>query len=166
MAFRGREFIFYWVTVKEQISTRHASPNVQKGIAYLKARPFSPAWSVGLIKIFPLQNLPWPPPTRYTGSSSLDSQAGGAHRQFVKSWTTSHKHELYGDSERSRSGFFGCRRSRPFLGRVTGAIFTQGWSITLSKRLQKLKTLFFLAIIYNSSLKKNPPKVGFPVKEF
>lgn len=40
MAFRGREFIFYWITVKEQISTQHASPNVQKGTAYLKARPF------------------------------------------------------------------------------------------------------------------------------
>lgn len=118
--------------------------------------------------------------TQKSGNSSLDCQPGEAQRQFLKSWNTSHKHELYVGlmgSDRSRSDFFfGCRHSRPFLGSVTGAIFTQGWRTTLSRHLHKLKTLFFLAIIHNSRLKKktqtnpNPnqtqPKAGFPMKEF
>lgn len=165
MDFRGREFIFYWITVKEQISTQARKSNCSERNCLFESLPFLSSFvSLFNKSIFPCKTCHGHPPnaTQKSRNGSLDSQSGGAHRQFCKSWNSSHKHELYVglmDSDRSRSGFFGCRHSRPFLGSVTGAIFTQGRSTTSLKHLHKLKTLVFLASIYNSRLTKTNPKL-------
>lgn len=158
-AFRRRKFIFYWITVKGQISIQACKSKCLERNSLLETLAFpSSFFSLSDRSIFPCKachGYSWNAAQK-SGNSSLDSQSGEAQRQFLKGWNTRHKHELHTGlmgSDRSRSDFFfGCRHSRPFLGSVTGAIFIQGWRTTLSRHLHKLKTLFFLAIIYNSRL--------------
>lgn len=165
-AFRRRKFIFYWITLEEQISIQTSKSECLERNSFLETLAFlSSLFSLSNRSIFPCKachDYSWNA-TQKSGNSSLGSQSGEPQRQFLKSWGTSHKQELHvglRGSDRSRSDFFyfGCRHSRPFFGSVTGAIFTQGWRTTLSRHLHKLKTLFFLAIIYNSRLKKKNPK--------
>lgn len=160
-AFRRRKFIFYWISLEEQISIQACKPECLERNSFLETLAFlSSLFSLSDRSIFPCKtshDCSWNA-TQKSGNSSLGSQSGEAQRQFLKSWNTSHKHELHvglRGSDWSRSDFFfGCRHSRPFLGSVTVAIFTQGWRTTLSRHLHKLKPLFFLAIIYNSRLEK------------
>lgn len=56
MALRGREFIFYWITVKEQISTQARKSNCSERNCLFESLPFLSSF-VCLIKVFFLAKL-------------------------------------------------------------------------------------------------------------
>lgn len=111
-AFRRRKFIFYWITLKEQISIQACKSDCLERSCLLETLAFlSRFFSLSNRNIFPCKachGYSWNAAQK-SGNSSLDSQSGEAQRQFLRSWNISHKHELHvglTGSDRSRSDFF------------------------------------------------------------
>lgn len=111
-AFRRRKFIFYWITLEEQISIQTSKSECLERNSFLETLAFlSSLFSLSNRSIFPCKachDYSWNA-TQKSGNSSLGSQSGEPQRQFLKSWGTSHKQELHvglRGSDRSRSDFF------------------------------------------------------------
>lgn len=111
-AFRRRKFIFYWITVKGQISIPACKSKCLERNSLLETLAFpSSFFSLSHRSIFPCKachGYSWNAAQK-SGNSSLGSQSGEAQRQFLKGWNTRHKHELHTGlmgSDRSRSDFF------------------------------------------------------------
>lgn len=172
MAFRGREFMLYWIAVEEQISTQARKAKwSQRNCLFVKLA-LSPALLVCLIKAFFLQKLgrPWNA-TQKSGNASLDSQSGGAHGQALKSWNTSHKHELCVgrmDSDRSRSGFLAADVQGQSLAVLQEQYLCKDEGQLCQSICTNEKLCFSLLLFIIAGRKNTPnqPKTGFPMKEF
>lgn len=120
-ASRGRGFILYWIALKNQRSTQAPkSKRSERNCVFETLSFLSSFVSLSNKSIF-LWNSPWPSLKSYTGVEAW--QCGFPGRRGFRAGMPAPDRLM--DSDTSRSGLFSCRHSRPFLGRVTGAIFIQ-----------------------------------------